>query len=167
MDSKQINFYLTQKDQEVLESELRSVSNFLIAEAQSPEKKLIIRPSIVISRMGAEPLKIILLRPDDKESVNFLEVSKLKSYAVDTVSSPVVEMSRCYVAEKELRRGRFYYKTKYFDGKGNKVSKSSEFLSWADKMTKIVRKCLQKEDLEYFGEEATKLSKECKIKLLP
>jgi len=99
--------------------------------------------------MGSEPLGIFLVKKSHLQKVKFRKLENLNVFVIDTLTSPVIEYSRCFVSDEIIRRGRFYFIKSYIDEEGGVVTKDAEFLSWADR---IYRR--SKADLEYDGKSA-------------
>ncbi|MEQ8627771.1 hypothetical protein [Ekhidna sp.] len=71
------------------------------------------------------------------DQVNLKFIEEQNYYLVDSLRSPVIDLSLCFFdkEEKYLRRGRIYLQKEYYDD-GVLKSKDSGFLAWADSFFK-------------------------------
>jgi len=155
MHSRQVNFFLNLDDQIILNSKLLSYEDLVFSTYQTKCENLSFEDTTLIENMGFEPLKIILLRESDIKKVVFRRVENRKIYSIDTLKSPVIEYSRCYVSDDIVRRGRLYFTKDYYDEKGFLIKKEQRFLDWANNILDEVRKGLTYEKpSNYFGKGA-------------
>jgi hypothetical protein len=75
-----------------------------------------------------------MVRPDDLSAINLEEVPEQRYWSIDILSSPVVELTRCYFDGKILRRGRLYYTHSFYGGDDRWVEKPEPFRSWAKRL---------------------------------
>src|SRR5712692_10298591 len=116
MRSKQINFFLTAKDQSSLLEHFRSRGDFEIACSITYGCSVDLLETAEVREMGVEWLKVYLVRPNDLDGVRLNYLPNQNYKTVDIVRSLAIEFDRCYHAGQQLRRGRLYFVTAYYDG---------------------------------------------------
>jgi hypothetical protein len=158
MKSRQLNFFLTQADQERLIKTLLEIEDFSIVESIALGKLPKILESASIKEMGNERLKVFLLNNGDMKNLVLTEYPNQPYKFVDVVRSPAIEFVRCYVEENIIRRGRFYFVKEYIDN-GVPKKKPDPFLEWGNQLLKLCRMHLiqSADNLVYLGPEALKL----------
>jgi hypothetical protein len=158
MMSQQINFYLTERDQAELEVALRTVGSFVpIADIDERGGPCVLE-SATIREMGKDRLKIHLVEQGNLSEVRFQEVPAREFRVVDVIRSPVVEFVRCYYVGGQLRRGRLYVATAFYEG-SSLIRKHKSFVEWASSLIAGARNALIKDrkSFFYFGKEALQL----------
>lgn len=117
---------------------------------------------------GKGRLKAILAQPDDVGQVVSKFIEKQRYWTVDTLRSPVVEISRCYFDGKQLRRGRLFYDEGFYDASGHWVNKPNAFLSWADSILRLAKgmSVFDERQGSYLGPAANKLASSGEIELV-
>lgn len=150
----QVNFYLTSLDTALLEASLRSKSDFLILHSRSVTSVPRVVDTLSFDEHGKPWLFLFLIRPDDIASVIMRHVPAQNYWVVDTVKSPVIEVTRCFFDAKIIRRGRFYYNDSFYNSDGVLLEKSELFRNWAKSNFRIVKGELQKFGLFYIGHDA-------------
>jgi hypothetical protein len=169
--SRQVNFYLLSDDLMEIETRVRSIQPFLIIDWRSPTAKP--RQLISLDHLKSKSGSIgsFLVRPEDLNDVVMELVPAMEYWVVDTLKSPVIEFSGCYLDELRLRRGRMYFNERYFGEDRGVVSKSDEFCSWAKKVFVQTKKSLERlsatqSNFEYIGLKAKAWLKESDGKLI-
>lgn len=154
MHGRQINFFLSIEDQRALNDLLSRDKELVFADALPNERNVRIRSSSIVSRMGEERLKIFLIRRSDLPEIQYLAQGAM-GFDVDILRSPTIEYSRCYVADGIIRRGRMYYKARYYGADNNEIDKSADFLTWAAGLFKSATRLVTRtEDGDYVGRGA-------------
>ena len=152
MRSRQINFYLSEADQQMIDQILVADNSLIVLEARSQTEKLLIRPNTLNGDMGKEPLKILLARKIDVSKLVVRKIHGQEIFAVDTLKSPVIEYSRCFIGDDFIRRGRLYLTSSFFNNVDSLVEKDNSFLSWAQKIINGVKKNLEfRPGMDYCG----------------
>ena len=102
-----------------------------------------------------------LVRMRDLDFVRTREVKTQGYWTIDTLRSPVVEVTLSNLDGNTFRPGRFYYTDRFFDEHGNFVSKTLGFSEWAKKLLSKGKRLLtyDKDLSAYLGEEALQLSR--------
>jgi hypothetical protein len=164
MRSKQINFFLTATDQAELLKEFGIEDDFVYIDSIAKGRQLCYLETAEIRKMGVERLKIYLVRRRDVELVRRNALQDQPHDAVDVVRSPVIEFMRCYHADHQLRRGRLYVVTAFYEG-GVLVKKDRNFLDWAITVIATAQKKLIRDPDSsfYFGKNALELREDASI----
>ncbi|MGJ5222925.1 MULTISPECIES: hypothetical protein [unclassified Bradyrhizobium] len=157
MRSRQVNFFLTPKDQAELLSKLDPAGQFVYLAWRRNDSRIDILPTAAVRQMGKEALTIYIARADDLDAMSFDDVGNFSS--VDVIRSPVIEFSRCYMGDQHLSDGRFYVVNSYFDRDGRVARKDEDFLTWSARLVSKTRRCLTKDPDSFFylGAEALQL----------
>jgi len=142
MNSKQLYFYLNLEDQCLFDQMLKADEQIIFCRYQAKKMHPIFLESTVIKEVGEEALKIIMVRKTDIENIKYRKVTGRNSYFIDTLRSPVIEYSRCYVTKKLVRRGRLYFLKKYYDDNNTLIEKPRDFVVWANHILGAARKNL-------------------------
>lgn len=157
MRSRQVNFFLTPRDQAELLSKLDPAGQFVYVAWRCKDGGLDILQTSTVRQMGKETLTIYIVRADDLDAISFNDVGDFSS--VDVIRSPVIEFNRCYMDDQRLSRGRFYVVNSYFDQDGQIARKDEGFLKWSERLISKTRRCLKKDPDSFFhlGAEALQL----------
>lgn len=142
MNSRQLNFYLNLSDQHLFDQMLRANEQTKLCRYQTEQASPCFLESSIIRKMGEEALKIVLVRKSDIENIQYRKIRDRNIYSIDTIRSPVIEFSRCYVADNIIRRGRLYFVKTHYDDKDILIKKSSDFLAWANQLLDEARESL-------------------------
>src|SRR5690349_20516976 len=128
--SHQINFYLTSSDLDVFESDLRSTGNVIFLADRSPTERAVIIQSLAF---GPEETfsKVHLVRPQDLEEVVANFAPKRSEWFLDSMRSPVIELSRGRLKGRQLKRGRLFFQDGYYGPDRQWKSKPLDFVRWA------------------------------------
>jgi hypothetical protein len=156
----QFSFFLAPADEAAFDAVLRASGDiaFLKIWPSSPRAEEI--ESSIVAAMGQEILSILIARREDISMIEFTPIKGRDVFGHDVFSDPVVELGRCYVTDRFIRSGRLYRIDKYWGYDGEKMSKSSEFIDWANRLYKLVKGSLTKvEQGCYAGAEALELRK--------
>jgi hypothetical protein len=160
MNSRQINFFLTAVDQAALLAHISAKHDFRIIHSLVQCEAPALLSSAEVKEMGVDRLKVYLARPEDLEAVHLNFVPNHNYKTIDVVKSPVIEFVRCYHVGEQLRRGRFYFVTSYYEG-GHLVKKERDFINWANGIIVASRRKLIKDTTSsfYFGDDAFALGR--------
>ncbi len=156
----QFSFFLAPADQAVFDAVLRASGDiaFLKAWPSSPRAEEI--ESSIVAAMGKEILSVLIARREDVSMIEFAPIKGRDVFGHDVFGDPVVEFDRCYATDRFIRAGRLYRIQKYWSYDGKQVSKSPEFIKWANRLYKLARGSLTKIEQEcYAGAEAMELRK--------
>jgi len=150
---QQVNFYLTPTDLQAAEERIRKCGDFLVLHSRSPESKPRIVPGIDFEENGQKWLFFFLVRPIDLASVIVREVPKQKYWGLDVLRSPILEFSICFFDGAQIRQGRIYFQTQYYDENRQLVAKSDSFLKWARCILGATKKTLHRDPTQgvYIG----------------
>ena len=154
----QVNFYLGPSDQEPFEGALRKAGEIVVLKYLSSSAAPECQRGTVISRMGEEPLRVLLARPEDVDAIRFEPVRGRQEYSCSSSAAPIIEFDRCFVSGDFIRRGRLYYLPRHYDAAAKPLVKPAAFLSWARRLLKRARASLQMiEHNDYAGPDALRL----------
>lgn len=148
---KQVNFYMTPKDEETFLEELRGRGGVTILKARSPTASAIKldnfpRQGTVESREG-----VVLWNPEVDSTLVLAPSRDL--HFVDKDRSAVIEFSQSVATDEEIRRGRIWAEMTTPEGS----DKSDGFRKWYDSVARWIRRNYQRnEDGFYVGPDATK-----------
>ena len=102
------------------------------------------------------------MRKGDIELVQMKEVPTQGYWRIDENRSPVVELTKSFIAPGLIRRGRLYYTEAYFDQSGTATAKGPKFLRWAESLLTLAKRILtfDKDLHSYVGPDAQRLRDE-------
>ena len=157
---RQVNFYLSNGDQEEFTRRLDLVGGVVAAMPPFPSRDIPLRPVSQYNRWRSGEQNPVLFRPTDASELILRRPNPELGYFIELFRSPVIEFSRCVVTNEEILRGRLYYIVGFIEDDLSKFQKSPEFIDWATKIFKIVRKlCVERRDGDYIGKEAFEMEK--------
>jgi len=158
----QASYYLTPADTNALEARLRERFEFVIFRYRSKSATPHIVDSLYLEENGEQVFDFYVARPEDMESVVMDYVPEQKYWTVETLPSPIVEVSGSGLEDNIFYEGRVYYVDGLYGPDGQWMQKSEEFRKWAKKFLTTVKKSLKPIKLapgltRYAGEEAAAL----------
>jgi hypothetical protein len=151
---RQFQIYLLPSDAvrliEVLRSEIGL--NLLASRSPTPMPAKVVLPTQI--HAGFTRVDCLLV-PDDSASLRTEFLEKQNQWIINTLFSEVIEVRGCHFDEKTLKRGRFFYDTRFYQSQ-LRQEKSPIFLRWAEHIFKTAKKFLTRvSDLEaYVGPDA-------------
>lgn len=156
---KQVNFFAVNSDFDILESALKKIEPFVILKYESPTSAPERADHLRVRRMGEETLALRLCRACDIDSLHTWFVDTQGYWVVDTLTSPVVELNRCYYDGSICRRGRLYFRDGYYLDDGRWLDKPAHFVQWADRVLRLARRTFRRNPAlgSYVGPEADEL----------
>jgi hypothetical protein len=158
MNSRQINFFLTPRDQEELEAAFNQINSFVVLGDRVESGKPFKLNDMKIIDMKNDFLWIVLVKETD---INYIILDTIYNQTYKTINidkSPVVEFHRCRYIDNMIHRGRMYVVNSFYDGNFLR-KKESNFLKWSSSLFRVARKTLTKngDSLFYYGKEASRL----------
>lgn len=162
---KQVNFYLTESDTRIVEKAIRELEPVIVLHMRSDDGRPRILDSLSFKGEGNYWLYYDIVREPDLGSIPLSYVNGANYWKMDVLTSPIVEFSRSFYDGKLMRRGRIYFIESYFDENDALVFKNEDFLKWARKILRVVRKILFKHGTDYLGPEAKELLERSEIVL--
>lgn len=136
---KQLNFYITEEELLSFDEYFRVSKSALIGlPLRKPEIDYCFTLSALNNCNHEWNLFLNITRISDLSCVIIKHIDTQGYYLIDTMRSPVIEMSKSnlIVKEKKISRGRLFYHNGYFGPTGLWVEKDSEFIYWANQLIK-------------------------------
>lgn len=160
---RQIRTYLTADDSSKLRIELSQEFDVLFFDLKSKGFQLNPIPNPGSLIWDSREI-LFMARQQDRSSIR-LEQFDPGWWAIDSLKSPVVEISKSYEGVETIGPGRLFYDYTYFDDGGKRVRKDEEFIKWAKTVFQFARKILNHiPDLDaYLGPKALNLYKNQQI----
>lgn len=138
-NSKQINYYITEEEIERFDDYLFAVNAKVIG-LPLPSEIIKTLPSIkaLVTVKPNWPLSFRLVHETMVNEIKIRHVEKQGYYLIDTLRSPILEMSKCYfdIETKSIGRARIYFQSGYYDDNNQWIDKDKDFIAWADDIIK-------------------------------
>ena len=159
MTGHQVNFFLTPDDLAECECRMRKIAPLALIEYRSDATTPKTLRNSAVPEMGKSWLSIGVVRPEDLGAIRFDPVHAQGYSTMDVLRSPLVELSRCFFDGKQLRRGRLYFTSRFYDQEDTLISKDTAFVKWARSVLKAAVRGLRrdKELQSYIGSQAEEL----------
>ena len=152
--SHQITFRATPTDLELLETAFGKHHRWACITWRNQEMKPKQLTSFASYTTPGDDLVVFLVRPEDLDGVISNFVPAQRYWTVDSLRSPVVELTRCFIDKDAIRAGRLYYHDDYYGADKKKVVKPEHFRLWAGDLLETARKVFRRHGNEYVGAEA-------------
>jgi hypothetical protein len=158
MLGRQSDLIVTNQDLATLDVMLRARGDvqFLSSRTNEGRNALLPLKSLPVAPEDSGVRQICYLGPTAwKPHVVIKPASDIKVY-VRPENSDVVELWRPYASDGSIRPGRVFYTPRYWDGE--LVEKSAEFVKWAERLVRAIRKSLTHDKAlgAYVGEDAAR-----------
>ncbi|HTE25080.1 hypothetical protein [Flavitalea sp.] len=140
---RQINFFLHPGDQESFDKLLKSFGDVVLFRDYHNSNHLTTIDDTLIKDIGKEKKRVYLMRPKDFKNIQLEYVESHHYWHVNSRSLPVVHFDRSVYINKTIERGRLYFEPRYVND-NEWVNKPDDFINWADKVLKAVRRNLKK-----------------------
>jgi len=138
-----------------LAADLAKIQDHVFEEARAQlatcEKRLgadhivpVSRFELAADRMGKDTLFLLLLPPVE------LQLEVFDGPFLDTVKSHLIEVGRCYTDGEFIRRGRFWYETRFYVD-DQLYEKPREFVAWAEGIFRNTKKLLARHEFGLGG----------------
>ena len=163
MASRQFSFFLGFNDQASIEQAIRKSGDVVFFRESAPSPSPVQVRTVVIEQHRPEPFKILICRRVDLTSIQFIESPGPHGYYVDQDRSPFVEFSRFpkMADDHQIRASRLYRIDKYWNDVDKLVSKSLDFVEWAEHLYALTKASMIKIQNGYYaGAEAIKLRRD-------
>ena len=162
MAGRQFSFFLGLTDQLGLNEAIRASGDAVFLNDRSYSEKGEEVSSSIIHDPSKESWRILIARRADLPHIRFHSTGYRNQFGCNVTYQPIVEFDRFLMFKTFLRAGRMYRVDKYWNEQRELVSKSPEFIAWADRLYKLVKQSLRKIERvgpqSYFaGEEALAL----------
>ena len=161
----QLNFYLTDRDTEMVENAIRALEPVVILHRRSAGPAPRELASLRYGEDGHAWLYFDLARPADLPSLSLDHVAGPDYWTVDVRRDPVLEFNRCFSDGKIIRRGRIYFISSCFGEDDAPVRKDEAFVAWGHKVIRRVRSVLTRHGSDYIGPEARALVEASQVSL--
>jgi hypothetical protein len=164
---RQLNFFLFGQDEADFLEVVKQMGDFLLDRHGLP--------------LGFDKLKEPLVYPDGKYNKDLIHqfyiskqnalITKMNGMFIDELDSQVIQFVRSALeTQNELRNGRLWYQTRYYDSQGNTVVKPDWLTQQYDKYKKWIIKNTKIDTGSsfryYIGKEAYRMYKEQGIKMM-
>ena len=160
---KQVEFYMTHRDELAFLKAVRKKSRFIIIRNTFADPKN--KEVDSLAPVGGDPYDsdLSLVNTEIKSKLVVALVREQSVHAVDLLESEVVQFNRCTFINTWLRNGRFWFEENTETGQ-----KSIEFIRWARWIVQSMRKSFRRtEDGRYVGPDAFALATEGGLALGP
>ncbi len=135
---KQVNFYMTDSDEEDFFSFTRSDRDaVIILDGMTSEDYPCFTD--MPEREAPFSYSVWLWDRDHSPTPILTEIPKHHFFLVDRFGSEVIQLSRCSVEEKCLVRGRIWAEMAMWESDGTLVRKSKTFEKWYDRLARWIR----------------------------
>lgn len=158
---RQVNFFLSQDDQAVLNDLIMQPGDVIVLATKPDRDPVKVLASTVIRKMGAEYIRVALTKHAFAENLTYHPLGDGRAY-LDLLDSSAIEYARCYVSPPGqgepgfIRSGRLYYTTT----RNDMSPKEADFVNWAERLFRKIKKHLVLEDGLYAGEDALRKRKQ-------
>lgn len=161
MAGNQFSFFLGLTDQIAIEEAIRASGDVVFLADRSHSEVGEQLPSSIMLDPENECFRILLARRVDLPLLRFYPTGyRDDDFACNVMFQPIIEFDRTFAPKRFIRAGRFYRQDKYWNEDRELVSKSPEFILWADELYKLVKKTLTKVEQGCFaGPEALAMRK--------
>lgn len=156
MSGRQFSFFLGLTDQQTLEDVIRSSGDIVLLANRSHSDMGEELASSIIDDPQKQSLRCLIARRADLADIHFKPTGyRPDDFACNVTYEPVVEFDRFFFAKNFMRAGRFYRVDQYWNADDEVESKSPEFIEWAERLYKLVKKSLARVEQGHFaGAEA-------------
>ncbi len=156
MTGKQFSFYLGLTDQIALEEAIRASGDVLFLGRRSSSARGEEQASSILMDIENEWPLVLIARRADFPIIRFTPTySTDNDFACKVLDQRIIEYDRMVGFKTFIRAGRLYRVDKFWDANNQLVSKSPQFVDWADHLYKLVKKSLTRvEQGFYAGREA-------------
>jgi hypothetical protein len=156
---RQVNFYVSNKDANLMLSDIRKVEPVYLLHSRSPESQPNILDSEEIPECELPSPLFLLVREADLKNLEMSFVSRQAYWTIDTTKACVMEFDTGYSDGKIMRRGRLYCVDSFYNQNRELIQKPEEFRRWTRSVLRICKKRLTKlgpesEYAGYIGEDA-------------
>jgi len=137
---RQVNFYMLPDDIAAYEQVLKAEGNVCFLEEMTPTPQIRIIDTLAVPETKNRRLRVYLAQEGDLSGIVTEEVPTQQYWLIDVVQSLAVEFDRSYYNGQILGRGRLYFQTGYYDSNDQCIDKPEEFVRWADRLLRWIRR---------------------------
>ncbi|PBB26991.1 MULTISPECIES: hypothetical protein [unclassified Mesorhizobium] len=158
MMGRQVNFWLSVKDQTDLESIVLSKGSFAVLNSHSSAPELLMKERLERIHPDHKVERFHLVPKALSGEIVWDHNKHNDTYDPDLGRSPVVQYNPCRIEGSSIFQGRFYFQARYVDDLGQLVEKHATFNKIGDSLLRLVRKNLNHLHSGFYaGNEALKL----------
>ncbi len=136
---KQINFYMTNSDEEEFLNFVRSDRSVGVFMVTMPTDSIPLLTELPQSEIPFW-LSICLWDRDNSPQPNLRYVTEQKYYVVNKSTSEVIEFLRSNIKKRSISRGRIWAEMAMWESDGTLVRKSETFEKWYDRLARWIRR---------------------------
>jgi len=137
---RQVNFYMHPDDIADYEQVLKADGNVCFLEEPTPTPQIKIRQTLAVPETGKRWIDLYLARESDLPHIVVKHVPVQDYWLIDVVRSLAVQFDTSYYNGEVLGRGRLYFQTGYYDSNDQCIDKPEEFVRWADRLLRWIRR---------------------------
>lgn len=158
---RQVTFFLHPDDQHGFDKLLKSFGDLVLLPYYHFDNEISTIGDTIIRDINKEGSRVYLARPEDFKKIKIKHIEKFNYWLVDDFSSPVLHFDRSILRDNIIYSGRLYFQPTFVENM-EWVKRSNDFVDWADKIIKTVRRKLKQHKYkmgsyhytEYLGEKA-------------
>lgn len=150
----QATFFVTPKDTIAVETAIREVGETVILASQSTAPSPRRVDHLDLAEDGKPWLFYFLALPQQVDCVRLLHVPERGHWAIDPMTSPVIEFTRSFFDASVIRAGRVHFVDGFHLPSGEWVEQPPPFRTWARQVMTRVKKSLVKRESAYVGADA-------------
>jgi hypothetical protein len=147
---RQINFFLHPDDQEDFDKLLKSFGDVVLLPYYHFDNEIATTANTIVRDIKKEGSRIYLVRPEDFKEIKLVHIEKFNYWLIDDNSLPVLHFDRSVYIDNSIQEGRLYFQPQFVQN-NEWVKKSDDFVNWADKIIKTVRRKLKKHKYQMGG----------------
>lgn len=145
---------MTPKDTDLVEARLQQRESFVVLHSDSTVASPRMLDSIDFNENGSPWLFLFLARPEDVDQIVTTYVPNQNHWTIDSLRSPVIELTRSFFDSQTLRRGRVYYVDGFYGSDQTWTEKDATFKKWAKSIFSTMKRCLRRRGSDYIGDDA-------------
>lgn len=134
----QVSFFMSSIDLKAFDEHLCARKDAAVIRIPLPQESLVLIPSLYPIEQGEWLTRFVTTR-DLLDEVKTKFVPNKGYWLIDELLSPVIEVGRCYVTEKAIRRGRLYLIGSYTGNDGNEVDKPARIVHLGRSLIQWIR----------------------------
>ncbi|UCI19657.1 hypothetical protein FJ970_01375 [Mesorhizobium sp. B2-1-8] len=158
MMGRQVNFWLSDKDQIELQSIVLSKGSFAVINTQLKAPAILLKEKFERVHLEHKVERFHIVPKALSEEIVWEHNPYNGTYDPDLSRSSVIQYNPCRIEGSSIFQGRFYFQARYVDDLGQLVEKHAMFTKIGDALLRLVRKNLNHLHSGFYaGNEALKL----------